>query len=845
MLGLLDKARKLRDTLGLGPDGREEFAFDPDSGITREEQTEIRQEIEKVAGRSRMAVSPEMFIVKAAKRGVLFPVLVNIAAVVTLAAGLAVLYFLFQRGETQASHEDTTNITAEGKLLAQVKKESEARLQEKNAQINQIEGRLAEIDKQRQDLQSTMDAKIQARESELKASMAADLDAEKARLQKQGLSDQAIQRRLADLEAQQNTQYTVQLASYRSQAEADRQKSEAALQDLRNQYNTDLAKANADRAQAVSDSRKREADLQAQLQQQTQALQSANAQTQQQLTALTSEKQQEDLVSQQLVGLYSVAQSDIAAKNYTKALTSLQAISSYVNSADVATLPGIAKRRPVDLFIVDSLSSLVQGEIDKSSTNTASLVETANMIRDVRSAVAAADNQLQQGNVAEAETQYTQALSVIPEIQKSYAYFTTRTRDAETARQNALRAGLARAETAFAAGRYPESLAAYRDALAYLPETPARIAAAVSTIGNATTALGEQRSQADQSQAAAPALAQGDSLLSQHQYADAITQYLAVLQNYPRSAQALPAVKGITDGVAGLSGDATVSLKGQADQVTLLKGQLASVQTQLGARLQEITAFKKGAMNLLGQAGDPASADSAELLKGLQARFGDLSAATSSSTDLQKSLDAAVKRSSDLSDQVSRLSAENARLASDLGATRQDADRQRLLASQAQDALRAAQAAGGAGAQNASVSTPLAPIAGVSEADARAYTEFQALVASYLAYTRQEDTALGQFGQRKALMLSIGARDSVLASMGRFFNGILGRVKRYELQSSADGIDTGRKAALDDVISLMTGVANQASVDAQKSFLEARLAAEKDPRMKNVIGALAKFLTNR
>ena len=31
MLGLLDKARKLRDSLGLATDGREEFAFDPDS----------------------------------------------------------------------------------------------------------------------------------------------------------------------------------------------------------------------------------------------------------------------------------------------------------------------------------------------------------------------------------------------------------------------------------------------------------------------------------------------------------------------------------------------------------------------------------------------------------------------------------------------------------------------------------------------------------------------------------------------------------------------------------------------------------------------------------------------
>ena len=86
MLGLLEKARTLRKSLGLGGDDREEFAFDPDSGITREEQKEIRAEIEKVASGSRIAVKPEMFAVKAAKRGVLFPVMVIVGAVVVLGA---------------------------------------------------------------------------------------------------------------------------------------------------------------------------------------------------------------------------------------------------------------------------------------------------------------------------------------------------------------------------------------------------------------------------------------------------------------------------------------------------------------------------------------------------------------------------------------------------------------------------------------------------------------------------------------------------------------------------------------------------------------------------------------
>jgi hypothetical protein len=100
MLGLLEKARQLKNSLGF-VDGREEIAFDADSGITREEQKEIRAEIEKVATSSRITVKPEMFAVKAAKRGVLFPVIVNVGALLVLAVGLALFYFLFQRGETQ------------------------------------------------------------------------------------------------------------------------------------------------------------------------------------------------------------------------------------------------------------------------------------------------------------------------------------------------------------------------------------------------------------------------------------------------------------------------------------------------------------------------------------------------------------------------------------------------------------------------------------------------------------------------------------------------------------------------------------------------------------------------
>jgi hypothetical protein len=842
MIGLLAKARKLRSTLGLSLDARDEFAFDPDSGITREEQAEIRKDIEKIATQSRIAVSPEAFAVKAAKRGVLFPILVNVAAVAALTVGIAVFYFLFQRGETQLARENAGNITAEGTLINELKKESEAKLQEKNQQINQIQGQLADLDKQRLDLQSNMDAKVRDRESQLRAALSTELEAEKARLQKQGLSDQDIQKKLADLEAQKNASFTKELDSFRVQAESERLKSEANLKSLQAEFNANLDKANAERQQVLSDSKKREADLQAQLEIRTKELQSAQAQTQQQLTTLASEKQREDLVSQQLVGLYSVVKTDIAARNYAKALTSLQAIGAYVNSSDVAVLPGIAKRREVDLFIVESLSGLVLGEIDKGKTDTASLVAAANQISEVRAKVTDADSQLRAGKVAEAEKLYAQAIAVVPEIARSYAYFTAKARDAETARQEALRAALGRAESAFEAARYPEMTAAYREALAYLPEPAARLDRTLANLSLTGAAQADQKSVSDQSRDAAVLAQKGAAALAQGQHDEALAQYLQLLEAFPRSSQAPQAIKGARDAVTGLSAKAAAQAKAQADQAGLLSQKLAAVQKQLDAGMSEILAIKKTVIGLLGSKQDPATADSAALMSVLTERFGSLTNATSASADLRTQLASAQKRSTDLGASVSQLTASNAKLARDLRAAQQEAEQQAARADQAEAALKSGTSAAAAQTQTQAAGSATAQ----SAVEDKRLAEFDALVKSYLEYAAKEDANISANEQKKGLMLTVGTRNSFLASLGKFFDGILGRVQRYEIQSSVDGMETGRKGALDDVIAVMTGLANQKTPETQKSYLDGRIkAAEKDPKMQSLLGYLQQVVSKK
>ena len=193
--GLLARARKLRKRLGIDQAAADE------TGISPEDLKQIEQDLEQAVRESRMEVTPEDFKVKAAKQGVLFPAIVNVALIVALVLGLGALYILFQRGETQIAKEEGSAATAEGRLIAELKKQAEADLEAKNREIDSIQGRLADIERQRQDLQAGMDAKVKAREEELRKAIAAELDAERQKLQGQGLSDEAIAKRIADLEA--------------------------------------------------------------------------------------------------------------------------------------------------------------------------------------------------------------------------------------------------------------------------------------------------------------------------------------------------------------------------------------------------------------------------------------------------------------------------------------------------------------------------------------------------------------------------------------------------------------------------------------------------------------------
>jgi len=565
------------------------LSFDAESGISKEDQAEILQTIENVVTENKIATTPEDFIVKAVKRGVLFPTLVIVAAVVAMVAGGAAFYFLFQQGQTKIVRGTLGTITAEGQLIQAVRQEATARLQEKNQEINSIQGRLVDIDKQRLDLQSNMDSKVSQREQELRAQMAAALEAEKSRLEKEGLSKTAIALRMQDLEKQRSAQLQRQLETFRSQADAQRLLAEKNLKTLQTNFEANLARANAEKQQALADAQKREQDLKGQFSQKTATLESAQAKAEQALAAIAAQREKEELVTGQLSGLYGVVRDEISRHEYEKALTGLKSIRDFVDRPDIVTLPGLAKRHDFDEFVIDSLSSFVQGEIDKAKIDTATLLQAANQFTALRQRVSEAQDLLKAGKPTDAEKAYGQALNLIPEVAASYAYFVGRDQAAEAARQTRLAESLDRAEAAFAEGNLAAAATSYRDALNYIPVASERLDKAITSLESAGIAESSQQEGQAQSRAAAGLLSQTDALRDQGRYDEALSGYVNLLAKYPLAAQTKNALAGIQVAARNLSENAgTASKAAQA----ALGGQIASLQQELTARREDIASLQ-------------------------------------------------------------------------------------------------------------------------------------------------------------------------------------------------------------------------------------------------------------
>ena len=154
---------------GAGPDGGIGIVFDTGSGISVEEQREILEGIDRITERDRQrlsaAGSTRRFAAK--KRGVLFPLLINAAAILILAGGFLFLSTMHGKEEQQFREGKVVYSSTERALIEEIRRETARELGKKEREIDLVTSQLNDVDAELHSLQASVDAEAEERKANL------------------------------------------------------------------------------------------------------------------------------------------------------------------------------------------------------------------------------------------------------------------------------------------------------------------------------------------------------------------------------------------------------------------------------------------------------------------------------------------------------------------------------------------------------------------------------------------------------------------------------------------------------------------------------------------------------
>ena len=396
-----------------------------DSIISSQEQQDIMKEIDRISGHSRINVTPDLFKINAIKNGFLFPLLVNVVAFSILAGGIFATKYYFDIRDQELVQASTEQQSAEGNLIKEIQKEAEQKLAEKENEIQGIQANMQKIESECQALEQDMNSKISEREAQLQEELEAAIAQEREKLQSQGMSTAQIDQQIAALELEQSSIFEQELASFREEAELQKIEMESSLNQLQDEYNSKLVSVNEERNRIESEAQSREAELTERMEARTKELETERTEAQQEIERLTEQQEQESLVENQIIGFYKTIEDQIKTGDLDDASAELKNLENYLYDDSVINLAGITKRREIDLFVIDSLSKLVDASKTdpQEELDTMSLLDSAEKLKEIQQIVQNADQQMAVGNTEMADLMYRNALEKIPEINRSHRFF--------------------------------------------------------------------------------------------------------------------------------------------------------------------------------------------------------------------------------------------------------------------------------------------------------------------------------------------------------------------------------------------------------------------------------------
>jgi len=281
------------------------IVFDSTSGISLEEQQEILAGINAMTGGSRLV--SEAAVPKAKKRGFLFPLFVNIGAVILLVAGFLLLSHFHVQEEQGIRESYATLGLTERALIQEIRQETSRQLRAKENEINSILLLLSTVDAEYRLLQDSLEI----------------------------LTDAQQQRA-------------------------------AALLLMQEEYRTTLSGLQEERASIIEDSRVREVVLRAQAEERTRDLAARVEQSEVHLSAameelrlLSAEHERAARAESQMGAYYAAANSHIGEGRLDEASATLRTMREFLAAPSLQGIRTVEARRQTHLTAISALEGAV------------------------------------------------------------------------------------------------------------------------------------------------------------------------------------------------------------------------------------------------------------------------------------------------------------------------------------------------------------------------------------------------------------------------------------------------------------------------------------------------------
>jgi len=289
--------------LGKQTDSAETIVFDTASGISLEEQREILEGINAMSGGSRLGGGDA--VTEAKKKDYLFPLFINVGALLVLGLGLLLFSFFHGRNEQSVRESSAALGYTERKLIQELRRETSQLISEKESRINDILRKLSAADAEYRELQ----------------------------------------------------------VSVESLSEAQKERA-AYLLSLQEEYRDTLSELQNEMAGILEESRLREAMLRSQSEEMARELSQGRANLSAAMEELMKLSAVQDLVSRiedQMSGYYAAEKNMIASGRIDEASAILETMREFLDAASFQGIRSLETRKLTHLTIIDALERALAG----------------------------------------------------------------------------------------------------------------------------------------------------------------------------------------------------------------------------------------------------------------------------------------------------------------------------------------------------------------------------------------------------------------------------------------------------------------------------------------------------